>query len=78
MVLEEGPLRKFLRERQKGREDPVKEYDPHVIVVWTSPNAVAVQEYPYKEDAEEKYNDVVQAHAQKVVLAKIIKSHGEG
>ena len=76
-MLEEGPLRKFLRGRSSP-EIPVKEYAPHVIVVWTSPTTVAVKEYPYKEDAEEKYNEVVQTHAQRVVLAKIIKSHGEG
>jgi len=71
-VLKEGPLRRLLK------KESVKDYDPHVVVVWTSPTTVAVKEYPYREDAEEKYNEVVQAHAQKVVLAKIIKTHGEG
>lgn len=55
-----------------------KEYNPHIIVVWTSPSTVAVKEYPYKEDAEEKYNELLQLGAVKVVLAKTIKSHGEG
>jgi len=55
-----------------------KEYNPHVIVVWTSSETIAVQEYAYKEDAEEKYNELVQTHIQKIVLAKVIKSHGEG
>jgi len=71
-VLREGPLRKLLK------KESVKEYDPHVVIVWTSPTTVAVKEFPYGEDAEEKYNELVQLHAQKVVLAKVIKSHGEG
>jgi len=70
-----------------------KKYDPHVIVVWTpclsgkmrnrkleavEDTEVAVQEYSYKEDAEEKYELLIQAGAPKVVLAKVIKAHGEG
>jgi hypothetical protein len=64
-----------------------KEYNPHVVVVWMSSlrgsgsfaapfTTVAVKEYPFKEDAEEKYNELI--HADKVVLAKVVKSHGEG
>ena len=54
-----------------------KEYNPHIVVVWTSPTTVAAKEFPYQEDAEEKYHEVVELH-QKVTLAKVIKSHGEG
>lgn len=55
-----------------------KTYEPHVIVVWTSDTTVAVKEYSYKEDAVEKYNELREAHVQKVVLAKVVRSHGEG
>ena len=55
-----------------------KEYNPHIIVVWTSDTTVAVKEYHYQEDAEEKYRELTEAHVQKVVLAKVTKSHGEG
>lgn len=55
-----------------------KEYNPHVIVVWTSDTTVAVKEYSYKEDAEEKYQELVALHVQKIVLAKVVRSHGEG
>jgi hypothetical protein len=59
-----------------------KQYAPHVVIVWIATPGrqvtVAVQEYPYKEDAEEKYNEIVQLYAQKVVLAKVVRSHGEG
>jgi len=60
-------------------EGPEKTYEPHVIVVWASPTNVAVQEFPYKEDAEEKYNEILPLRGfQKVVLAKIVRKHGEG
>ena len=55
-----------------------KQYDPHVIVLWVSDTTFAVKEFPFKEDAEEKYNEVVQTRVLKVVLAKVIKMHGEG
>ena len=55
-----------------------KEYNPHVVVVWTSATTVAVKEYSYKEDAEEKYHQLTEMHVQKVVLAKVVRSHGEG
>jgi hypothetical protein len=56
----------------------MREYDPHVVVVWPTPSTVAAQVYPCREDAEEKYNEIVQLRVQKVVLAKIIKADGEG
>jgi len=55
-----------------------KKYDPHVVIVWTSDTTVAVKEYPYKEDAEEKYHQLTETHAQKVVLAQVVRVHGEG
>ena len=55
-----------------------KHYDPHIVVVWTSETTVAVQEFPYEEDAVEKYNEVVQLHFRKVALARIVREHGEG
>jgi len=73
-ILPKGPLRQALGNRQ----DLSKEYNPHVVIVWTSPTQVAVQEYPYKEDAEEKYNDIAQLHVYKVVLAQRVKVHAEG
>lgn len=54
-----------------------KVYNPHIIVVWTSSTTVAVKEYPYQEDAEEKYREL-ETHVQKLVLAKVVRAHGEG
>lgn len=56
-----------------------KEYNPHIVAVWTSPDnfAVVVQEFPYKEDAETKYEEIVQRGVSKIILAKVIKVHGE-
>jgi len=54
-----------------------KVYEPHAVIVWPSPTTVAVKEYPYKEDAEAKYEEIVQMH-QTVALAKIVKKHSEG
>jgi len=73
-ILPKGPLRQALEKHSSS----TKEYNPHVIIVWTSETAVAVKEYPYKEDAEEKYNEIVQLHPYKVVLAKVVKAHSEG
>lgn len=58
----------------------MKEYSPHIVVVWSreSNEVAAVKEFSYKEDAEEKYNDLVLLHAAKIVLAKLVRSHGEG
>lgn len=55
-----------------------KKYDPHVVVVWPNSSTVAVKEFSHKEEAEEKYEELVQKHAPKVVLAQVVKSHGEG
>jgi len=54
-----------------------KTYSPHIVVVWTSDTTVAVKEYHYQEDAEEKYHELVELH-QRVTLAKVVKVHGEG
>ena len=53
-----------------------KTYNPHIVVVWTS-TGVAVKEFPYEEDAVEKFNEIRSLHL-KVTLAKVIRSHGEG
>jgi len=55
-----------------------KEFNPHVVLLWGNAKAIAVREFSFKEDAESLYEDAVQAHAFKVVLAKVVKSHGEG
>lgn len=60
-----------------------KEYDPHLVVVWiqerSGQETVAVKEFPNKEDAEAKYQEIVGIPALvKVVLAKTIRIHGEG
>lgn len=55
-----------------------KEYNPHMVIVWTTAKEVAIKEFSYKEDAESKYNEIVQLNAEKVVLAKLVKSHGQG
>ena len=54
-----------------------KQYNPHVVVVWAT-NAMVAQEFPHIEDAEDKYNEIVQTHPRKVVLAKVVRAHGEG
>jgi len=55
-----------------------KTYEPHFIIVWTSDVSVAVKEVPYKEDAYEKYNELIQKGVQRIALAKLIKKHMEG
>ena len=65
-----------------------KTYEPHFIIVWASTNVnidkkgtaigVAVKEFPYKEDAYEKYNELIQKGIQEIALAKLIKKHVEG
>lgn len=65
-----------------------KTYEPHLIIVWASSNVdidkkgtamgVAVKEVPYKEDAYEEYNELVQKGVEKVALAKLVKKHAEG
>lgn len=55
-----------------------KTYAPHIIVVWTSDTTVGAQLFPYKEDAEDKYQELVRRRVPKVVLAKVVKAHGEG
>ena len=55
-----------------------KEYNPHIIAVWTSSTIVFVKEFPFKEDAEEKYRELLEVHTQKIVMAKVVKTHGEG
>jgi len=65
-----------------------KTYEPHFIIVWVSSDVkidkkgaavdVAVKEVPYKEDAYEEYNKLVQKGVQKIALAKLVKKHVEG
>ena len=64
-----------------------KEFNPHIVVIWLSDNkSVYVKDYSYKQDAEEKYGQLEQllaeigarAKIQKIALAKIVKTHGEG
>jgi hypothetical protein len=59
-----------------------KTYEPHVIIVWVRPEIgseiAAVKEIPYREDAYEKYNNLIEGGATKIALAKVVKKHGEG
>jgi len=65
-----------------------KTYEPHFIIVWASSYVkidkkgatvdVAVKEVPYKEDAYEEYNELVQKGVQKIALAKLVKKHVQG
>jgi hypothetical protein len=57
-----------------------KTYEPHIVAVWISDKEVVVQEFPYKEDAIEKYQEIATRARgyQKVVLAKVVRKHGEG
>jgi hypothetical protein len=63
---------------RRGGRTISKTYSPHIVVVWTSDTTVVVKEYPYQEDAEEKYEELIQVHVQKITLAKVVKKHGEG
>lgn len=65
-----------------------KTYEPYFIIVWRSENVlinkkgefvgVAVKEVPYREDACEEYNDLLQKGVQDMALAKLVKKHGDG
>lgn len=65
-----------------------KTYEPYFIIVWVSPNVsikraevpqgVAVKEFSYREDAYEKYEELIQRGAQRIALAKLVKKHVEG
>lgn len=58
-----------------------KQYNPHVVIVWTTATTattVVIKEFSYEEDARAKYEELVSLHAEKVVLAKVVRSHGEG
>ncbi|MFA5306641.1 MAG: hypothetical protein WC365_04270 [Candidatus Babeliales bacterium] len=55
-----------------------KTYEPHVIIVYATDKTMAVKEFSYKEDAYQKYNDILQVVGVKIVLAKVVKMHGEG
>lgn len=71
-----------------GKKMSEKIYEPHFIIVWASVDVaidkggtkmeVAVKEFPYKEDAYEQYNELIQKGVQKIALAKLIKKHVEG
>jgi hypothetical protein len=54
-----------------------KTFQPHIILV-EQEGKLFVSEESYKEDAEARYEEYVQKHASKVVLAKVIRAHGEG
>lgn len=54
-----------------------KQYAPHFIIIW-SPLGVAVKEIPYKEDAYEEYNELIQKGVQTIALAKLVRKHNEG
>jgi len=50
-----------------------KQYNPHLVVVWTLDTTITVKEYPFKEDAEKTCNEIALTQARKVVLAKIVR-----
>lgn len=67
-----------LEETPNGSE---KKYDPHIIIVWLTEKNVAVKEFPYKEDAQAKYDEILATGTRafwKVALVKIVRVHGEG
>lgn len=54
-----------------------KTYEPYFVIVWTLAGII-VREIPYKEDAYNKYEDLLQLGVKEIALAKLIKKHGEG
>jgi len=64
--------------QQPEAKKKAKEFSPHVVIFWGNANAITVREFSYKEDAEDLYEQLLQAHTQKAVLAKVVKAHGEG
>jgi hypothetical protein len=58
--------------------DPNKTYEPHVVIAWTGEGRIGLEEFPYKEDAFDKYNIAVAMRLRKVILARIVRQHGEG
>lgn len=67
-----------------------KTYEPHFLIVWADMDTkiihnttgaderVAVKEIPYREDAYEEYNNLIQKGVQKIALARLVKKHVEG
>lgn len=58
--------------------DPNKTYEPHIVIGWTAEGKVGFEEFSYKEDALEKYYTAVELRLRKVILAKVVRQHGEG
>ena len=54
-----------------------KTYEPYFIIVWAS-IGVVVKEIPYKEDAFEEYENLLQKGVQDIALAKLVRRHSEG
>lgn len=63
-----------------------KQYNPHIVVVKTTliqtgAERVAVAQFAYLEDAEEKYREVealIDRVGGSVTLAKVVRTHGAG
>ena len=54
-----------------------KTYEPHIII-WSSERNGGIKEFAYKEDAFEEYFKLEALHTPKVILAKVVRQHGEG
>lgn len=55
-----------------------REYSPHVIIAWSPEGKVAIQDYSYYDEALDKYMELESLKCPKIILAKIIRQHGEG
>jgi hypothetical protein len=54
-------------------------FNPHVVIIQIDDILPAqVKEYPFYEDALQKYLDLERIHPRKLILAKVVRQHGEG
>jgi hypothetical protein len=58
--------------------DPNKTYEPHIVIIPLKGNAAIFEEFSYKEDAINMYLEVEAKHPSKIMLAKVVRQHGEG
>ena len=85
MRQEDGKIKELLMEsasiapkRPLVDYDPNKTYEQHVILIPLRGNAAVFEEFSYKEDAIKEYFELESKHPSKVILAKVVRQHGEG
>lgn len=56
-----------------------KDYMPHIIIISISDDLPSqVKEFPNYDDALQMYLNLVEVHPRKLILAKVVRQHGEG